>query len=925
MPARDDHRLLLVEFVPVGRMNRAVVFPELAGVAQHLGVPWRWLRFGIEADARARTGDSGLTLSDQDFATLARVLQDDHPSCIAFSHRPADVLVDRVSPWVPTENLFVLGEPFAGTGHRGRLVSVASDRSAWSLLLRCPPTHLVDLGFVPPHFGFEPANDLAARVPFLPQLTLGRPCRYERSVSSNPRFSGVDLRGCLRTTGCSFCNRPPQHGRGLSLSQDEFEACVRALRDTLPLLRERLRVRLGGEGALRRLESLVDAILACAMAPADWLLDGRVDDLLRSRDDLAKAAQRFENTGHRILVMLVGVESFVRADLERMNKGVTPLDHLDAALALFDLERRHPDTFSFRESGGFSTIFLTPWTTLEDFAFNLRVVQVCRLEGLCAKVLGDRLRLEPGLPITALAARDGLLVDAYDDPMLDTAAHSFYGDELPWKFADDRMQELGSVLVRMAAARDARPADDDLGRRVEQWVARGRSSGLSVVDLALRRIDGGSVIKEGAGSGPSQTVDGAGEHERGLVALTRAGLKRVAKIEAIPEHRVEALLAALDPPNPTMRRLSTRGPTSEAEHAAYDLFFGKDPADVRDALAWTTTSETSWQEEVRNEAMRQVGVLLGYPPCCASRFAQHETPASRLSYAWLHLARRMEVPEAVSPSLNPFAAPPLGDHVPCSLRCEASLAWWDEAWAVLARDEAWTDRVAELRGRARHPWLVGLQGQGAALELVPEEEPGERFRFRAGVMVGSSSVLDLAARGHEIVIEHERLSVRGAGEWLADLSLRAFVWWHERALQADLWTRVLALRAHAGAGHFDGGRVALDIDGALRVSPRLMAIQQWLEEGFQTLRAKGSLRHVRLLRCEPVALHRLLLVVQAGKERVELFVTHAEESEHPLFCVGTMAFTAPAGEAIDTPLRRAVFRAMETELGAWVRRNRVPG
>lgn len=174
------------------------------------------------------------------------------------------------------------------------------------------------------------------------------------------------------------------------------------------------------------------------------------------------------------------------------------------------------------------------------------------------------------------------------------------------------------------------------------------------------------------------------------------------------------------------------------------------------------------------------------------------------------------------------------------------------------------------------------------------------------------------------MIDHERLFVRGAGEGTVDLSLRAFVWWHERALQAEFWTRVLALRAHAGAGHFDGGRVALDIDGALRVSPHLLDTKQLLEEGFRTLHAGGALRHVRLVRCDPVALHRLVLVVQVGKERVDLFVTHAEESEHPLFCVGNLAFTAPAGELIDTPLRRALFRAIKTELGAWLRQ-RGPG
>lgn len=908
-------RILLVEFAAAGRLHRAVAFPELAGVADRLSVPCTWVRFGVEPDAQGRTGAPGIPLTPADLTSLAAALDRTKPTRILFSQKPADSVLEAVARDVPSVSMFALGEPRAGES-QVPLTRLPANQQGWAALLDCDAQDLCRLGTIVPSFAFQAVNDAAKVLPFLPQISLGTPCSYERPVSRASFFHDVDLTACPRPTGCSFCSRPARGEHEASVSQAEIEACLRSLRDTLPPVRGRLAVRLCGEAALRNIDKIADTILACRCMSADWLVDGRVDDLVRHKDRLAKAAETFVHSNHRLLVALVGVESFVRSELERMNKGVTPLQNLDAAIALFELEEAHRSTFSFRQMGGFSTVFLTPWTQLEDFVFNLRVVQVCGFEDLCAKVPGDRLRLEAGLPLTVLARRDGLVLDVYDDPLLDTAARTFYEEEIPWRFADPRLQQLAPVLSRFAAAREGRLPSDALGDQADADVRDARRQGMSVVDLLLQRIEAEVLARpcprtESVPESDSCTSSSA-RHQRGLVAAVLAGLKPVAKLEAIPELETDELIRQLQLPHPFKRCLRVPCPESSQPSVVCEVYFGNDPEDVRRAVEWTIRSEVAPNESERNEAMDQVGRLLGYPPCCASHFAHRETPSSRLGHGWLHLARRMAEPGPVPSLMNPFALPPFSAWVPCSLLCEASRAWIDRAWRELGHLAGGDDE----RLRAGHPWLVALRGQGSALELVPETSPGERFRFRVGARYGDAPELRSAATGDELLIDYERLFVLRKGTAVADLSLRAFVWWHERALQAELWTRVLCLRAKAGQGHFDGGRVALDIDGSLRVSPGLRSLQVLLEEALGAMRSSGSLGRLRVLRCQPVALHRLSLVIQAGRERIELFVTDVRDMDRPLFRAGPLAFTVPKGEKVDTPLRRAVFRVLEQGLSA---------
>jgi hypothetical protein len=80
------------------------------------------------------------------------------------------------------------------------------------------------------------------------------------------------------------------------------------------------------------------------------------------------------------------------------------------------------------------------------------------------------------------------------------------------------------------------------------------------------------------------------------------------------------------------------------------------------------------------------------------------------------------------------------------------------------------------------------------MELLVDGEPGERFRYRAGDVTGDSPDIDAARSGDELVLGPETTLVLRAGRPYASLSGRAFLWWHQRAFQADFWKALTALR-----------------------------------------------------------------------------------------------------------------------------------
>lgn len=923
-------RLLLIELVAVHRFHRAIGFPFLHGFARQAGAPVRWLRFGVPGDVRLERRERGFGLDAASLASLGAELAAFAPTRVVLNLEPSGSLRAALRRGAPAAALAVL-DGGAGRARPGRaLRRLGDDVADWAALIGVEAGPGAPRPFweaVIPHWGYTAANAAAASIQPLPFVVMGEECTYDRPLSANPAFAGVDLPAGARRGGCAFCARRPSRGDGprWAATAAFVRAQLDAVAATVPRPRGRLAVRLAGELGVRHAPELARLCRDSALPPSDLLLDARADAVVARQGALAEACEALRGSGHRLEVALIGIESFSRAELARMNKGLTPLQSLDAALALLRLREQYPETFAFREHGGFSLILFTPWTTLDDLATSLSLIEGARLAPACSgKLFTSRLRLEPTLPLTALARRDGLLLERYADPLLDTAARNLYGEELPWRFADARLEPICSALVRLST--DTRLEGDALAARLERTRATARARGWSDLDLALALIERARLARDAApgpealleavergldASAPGAQAARAGDVEpdldlavAALAAMCREGLKPVARFEPLDRAGVDAILASFDLPVVRVRHAVAGGP--------FEVFGGTRAREVDRAVALAALAEAPPRPEIATEALAELGLLLGYPDCCVDAFVRSGSSGHRASYNWVHLANRMSFGGAVSPLFNPWAGP-LSAYVPCRLGCERSARLAERAFDIVAR--ALPRGIAEeLQRRMEHPWLVSLRAEGAALELVPERGVSERFRCRPGAASRGCPELALAAEADEVLLDAERLVLLRGGREHAELTGRAFVWWHERPLQAPLWTRVLALRDALAASD----RAARAADDGLRLRPEVEAIRRWLDEALADMARRGlrpgGLEGWALDAASP---ERLRLRLGAGPDTVVLDVTSAGgAATRSLFRIGDAAFSYPADHPLDSPRRRAATLELARHLKA---------
>jgi hypothetical protein len=773
--------VVLLDVVPADGLQRNVFLPFLKGFLAASGVPVRWVRFAVPSAARV-PGDPGFGPAAEDLGALGDALRSSPPSHVLFALPPDRALLAAVAGAAPAAVLHTLGTEPASVAD---VPGLPAEGARLSSMLAAPD------------FGWDPGNGLAAATPPLPYLFVGEECTWRRPLSRNPLYAGLDLAGCTRRDGCAFCRRPavvpgelPEgEARHAELMRLQVAALAASPLDT----RTRLAIRVVGEPFLKGIETFAGILAGASLPPCDVLMDGRADTVLARRASIPRALAALRGTGHVLHLGLVGLESFAAAELARMNKGTTWADNLDVARLLIELERDHGDVFSLRRTD-FSVIFFTPWTRPRDLAVNLAVLRRGGIAGLCHKALVSRLRLYPDLPIHALARADGLLADAYDDPLLDTARRAFYPDEVPWRFGEPTMDAACRVLLRMDLS--GVTEDDALGREVAALAGGFAGDGdhleaaEAVLDAAVARPDlNDPAALVAAASGMPRRVDPS-RGDAADLSLARldfeAGLKPVWRVEA--RDRPPGGWAAFPVPQgyATAERRTGRGDATE-------LFAGPRREDVIEALRLTSVEvDPSRSAADRAEATAALGRLLGYPECCA---AAHATRSQDVfdTNAWVHVAARVAMDGEVARELRPVIG--LLDHAPCSLSCAASLAQARGRLARLAgRDPGAAGRLA---ARLDHPLLLFVDADDAAVELLADHEPAGRFRFRAGGVVGSLPLAHRAAEGDEIEIDdHEVLVLRG-GRLHAVLSGRAFVWWRRAPVQAAFWSRLVALRTVA--------------------------------------------------------------------------------------------------------------------------------
>lgn len=484
-------RVLLLEIVPVDRLQRPISFPFLQGALNAAAVPVRRMRFAVPASARAVSGTQGFVFGPAEEESVRRVLKEFTPTHVIVGPEPSSSLLRIVESTEPRPAVmpFALqiaeGQiPLVPLGLRPSLQGIEGFEHFLGMALRKPgEEHLNVYEIATPDFAWEPGNKAAEEAWSLPYLVTGEACAYHKGLSRNPVFKGIDTSGAARLDGCTFCVRPAVeeewHHEPAELMGRQLEALALTHRKQPG----RLAVRILGDAFLLNVEAFAKTVKGLALPPCDFLLDGRSDVLVAQRPALENALHEMEGLPHTLNISLVGVENFDPDELVRMNKGAGWKVNLELIRMLLELENRHPTRFIVRKHAPLSLILFTPWTRLQDLALNVAILRQGRIESLFNKIFTSRMRLYRTLPIHALAAKDGLLTDHYADALFDTARENFYSDEIPWRFADPRVEAVNSLFLRLTDRTDRER--DALGRAVDELRVTDRLAlAAAVIDAA---------------------------------------------------------------------------------------------------------------------------------------------------------------------------------------------------------------------------------------------------------------------------------------------------------------------------------------------------------------------------------------------------------------------------------------------------------
>ncbi|MCB9729600.1 MAG: hypothetical protein H6744_08185 [Deltaproteobacteria bacterium] len=195
-----------------------------------------------------------------------------------------------------------------------------------------------------------------------------------------------------------------------------------------------------------------------------------------------------------------------------------------------------------------------------------------------------------------------------------------------------------------------------------------------------------------------------------------------------------------------------------------------------DAILDDTGHDTATRERLRLEQ----GLLLGYPECCARRYAAAHATDSPWHELWLPLEAGLPA-AAGHPLANYLLATMYGlalfAHVPCGPRCEATVAQ-NRRLLDAVFDARTAERLEAVLGLSAVMWPGGAlwlfragETEGAALRVESVDTPplpeliGPRYAARLRTPLLESREAD---RGIDALrLRRGRLEVRVAGGWRA--------------------------------------------------------------------------------------------------------------------------------------------------------------
>jgi hypothetical protein len=533
-------------------------------------------------------------------------------------------------------------------------------------------------------------GELAVRGPTPAISTAARPsisgpahgCPFLVDVRTSPAYrdSGIDYER-VQTKGCAFCLDnvgafavfPAEEVVETWLTQ------LRALRRERPDVREIL---LTDERPHPYLPALFRAILDdSALHGIELLMKTRVDWLAEYADSAVRdACELAEQSGSVLHIYLVGFESFHQPDLDLFNKAVHVADNVRAIDTLRRLEAEHPRSFEFRRLHMHGIILFHPWTTPAALLDNARAMRAVRFHDLRLYALRTRMRLYASVPLHALAARQDLLVERFEDGRIDRAVEQGYDASVPWRFADPRSEVIFRAANRVA---DALPQLHDadvlemVTRFVLRWPAFVDTPDLAALPLLLAPFSWGAS--------PADVVAVGGAVLAGFdreVEAVAAGAKAACLKEAVPRADAEALVQAYAIMGLAAAVVSThdRG-GDDGRHELGDthaiVAVARDPATLDRVMLHQRAVERGAVDDIAI-----MGELMGYPRCCVTAFSAQRARGDNLRLE--HAPLRAHPDRSLSPLLNRLGAVALVSHMLCSPDCASSLARARAQLAVIA-------------------------------------------------------------------------------------------------------------------------------------------------------------------------------------------------------------------------------------------------
>lgn len=216
-----------------------------------------------------------------------------------------------------------------------------------------------------------------------------------------------------------------------------------------------------------------------------WLFAARCDAFLRTERVVRGAVEAAAECGYVLELYLAGFEAFSDTDLRRYNKGITVDEQLRAVDTMRALAAEFPDAFDYKRARGHSLILWNPWTTPESLLETAENLRTHGLMELFDEAARNRLRLYDELPIARAAARDGAVLDAWEDTDGGAARSKGYNPEQPWRFLDPRTR-VAYRLVRTLRRR--------LGRSTELSQLRAAAEFARDLDPDALTADGEEAI-----------------------------------------------------------------------------------------------------------------------------------------------------------------------------------------------------------------------------------------------------------------------------------------------------------------------------------------------------------------------------------------------------------------------------------------------